>query len=265
MRPEEVIRFRIDRRRARGIMRKSIRYAIMSIPFTIDRMNIRNLPRRIINIAKGKFAEGVFEAFVQENGIDDIDFHSTRTPYYRVDMGDFLLGGYQFDLKNNFLRCSGFSERDVVKFLALVPDRHKRDQWRRRFRVDDPKKSHRGKAFLFTFMRHIHLKIENLGEIIPAIRDYWKRFRGRPQEREPEEFRRRMDYLIRKHNLRAEYTPPKELLITAYANREYFHMFRYIPPGYIFETRRGEECFRTKIKNRGVEIEKLPPFESLIE
>ena len=47
----------IPRESYNQIIKKGLEYAIISIPFTYDRMGIPDLVQKIINIAKGKVAE----------------------------------------------------------------------------------------------------------------------------------------------------------------------------------------------------------------
>ena len=51
------------------LMRNAVEYAILSIPFTFDRMGIRDLNRKILNIAKGKFAENMLAYFLNSQKI----------------------------------------------------------------------------------------------------------------------------------------------------------------------------------------------------
>ena len=77
----------------------AVKYAIISIPFTIDRMRLRNRNLQIFNIAKGKIAEGLFKFFCQANNIP-ADFEKCQTPFYQIDHRDFLLQDAEWDQKN---------------------------------------------------------------------------------------------------------------------------------------------------------------------
>ena len=61
MNSEEIIFYKISEvEEQKRIMNTAIDYAILSIPFTLDRLGNRNLTKNILNIAKGKFAENYF-------------------------------------------------------------------------------------------------------------------------------------------------------------------------------------------------------------
>ena len=47
------------------LVEESVRYALLSLPFTVDRMNIPNEAQRALNIAKGKIAESFIAVFLQ--------------------------------------------------------------------------------------------------------------------------------------------------------------------------------------------------------
>lgn len=135
-----------------SIIKESVMYAIISLPFTINRMSIYSLDRRIENIAKGKIAEKLFKYYCEINSIP-ADFRTTITPFYQTDNRDFLLDGFEWDIKNNFIHHDGnlledFKYKDLP---ALIPDRHNKDQWSKREKkyFDESK----GVRFLFTFLK----------------------------------------------------------------------------------------------------------------
>jgi len=266
MKPNEIIKFSVEEDRAERIVKNAVEYAVFSIPFTINRMNISHIERRIINIAKGKLAEGLFRCFVEDNNIQGIDFTSTQTPYYQIDKGDFIFEGYEWDIKNNFIYCKNFSDNDIMNFLALIPHRSNKDQWGRRFEINFPDKASNGKAFLFTFIkRSINFDINIPEEILKVLKNHCNKYRGRPQKGKPNNFENEMQELLTNYNIeyRLNYDD-LELIITGYATETEFDEFREIPEKSFFGTSKGEKCFTSRIKNKGVEIKKLPSFKSLI-
>lgn len=135
-----------------SLIKESAKYAIISIPFTINRMHLENLEKRIENIAKGKLAENLFAYYCSENGIA-ADFNTPSTPFYQTDHRDFLLDGYEWDIKNNFIHHDGNVLQNInyTDLPALVPDRHAKDQWSKR--NQKIYESTKGVRFLFTFLK----------------------------------------------------------------------------------------------------------------
>lgn len=179
------------------IVNQQIKYAIISLPFTIDRM--KQIERygsrqgnlnRIKNIFKGKIAEGLFSKFAELNNIN-IDFDQCSTPFYQVDNRDFLYGNTEFDLKNNFIFHNG-DEYDNYSYLpAMIPNRFGGDQWSSRLN------NHIGNevAYLFSFMKGAPLNNGQRGAEFVSLNltqaqgdflnDLYVRFGGQPQENQP--------------------------------------------------------------------------------
>lgn len=128
--------------------RQAMRYALLSSPFTVNRMGLKSLERRIENILKGKLAEFMMEDFCKCQHID-ADFKSCSTPFYQIDNRDFLLNGYEWDIKNNYLSLDKNDFNGIEQLPALVPDRFKGDQWSKR---EKPEHNSKGVRFLFSFM-----------------------------------------------------------------------------------------------------------------
>ncbi len=129
------------------ILTKALQYALLSLPFTINRMALSNSYSRIQNIVKGKLAEGLLQDFGHQTG-RSFDFRSGETPFWQRDLYDFRWDGKAYDIKNNFIHAGGELPMETYLDLpALVPNRHENDQWAQR--LDH---SHGSKAFLFTFI-----------------------------------------------------------------------------------------------------------------
>lgn len=133
-------------------IKESAMYAIISLPFTVNRMNIKNLEQRVENIAKGKIAEKLFQYYCDIHSIP-ADFIVTSTPFYQTDKRDFILDGYEWDIKNNFLHHNGNRLKDFryIDLPALVPNSHGKDQWAKREKLYFKKT--KGVRFLFTFLK----------------------------------------------------------------------------------------------------------------
>ena len=60
---KQIIRIQIENSIYDRLMAESVRYAIISLPYTINRMNLLDIQSRITNIAKGKISENIFLHF----------------------------------------------------------------------------------------------------------------------------------------------------------------------------------------------------------
>ncbi len=129
------------------ILYEAVEYALISYPFTINRMGLAAMNQRIINIAKGKLAEGLLAAYALDHGLD-MNFSSGSSPFWMRDLFDFSWKGYSWDVKNNFIYHAGetIPPEMYLKLPAIVPNRYEHDQWIQAGK--DAKK-----AFLFTYMR----------------------------------------------------------------------------------------------------------------
>lgn len=139
----------------RMVIEKALSYALLSFPYTVNRMQISNLSQRITNIAKGKIAEGLLQAFAEERGLS-MDFASGETPFYKPDHFDFSFKGRAWDVKNNFIYHPGdeLEPEAYLKLPALVPNRFDGDQWsKRNNRTLSNGSSPLEKAFLFTYLK----------------------------------------------------------------------------------------------------------------
>jgi hypothetical protein len=145
-----------------AIISNCVRYALISMPFTINRMSIFNEKERAFNIAKGKIAEELFRFFCEKNNIHP-DFESCSTPFWAVDKRDFLLRGYEWDIKNNFIYTESENFKgNYINLPALIPYRHRHDQWATRNKQIMP--GSKGVVFLFTFLRNSQLVNGKRGE-----------------------------------------------------------------------------------------------------
>tara|TARA_B100001250_G_C19796160_1_gene788805 strand:+ start:608 stop:1492 length:885 start_codon:yes stop_codon:yes gene_type:complete len=164
------------------ILMESLEYAILSIPFTINRMGIDFIEKRVENIIKGKLAEGIFDFFCHSNNIN-IDFKSCETPFWTIDKKDFIYQNLEWDIKNNYLHLDPKKEIDITYLPALVPNRHRNDQWSRRT------------AYVFSFIKeddlvagrrqNRFLKLDFSDEQIIFLDKVYRKYNGLPIEKEP--------------------------------------------------------------------------------
>jgi hypothetical protein len=282
-----------------AIISDAVSYAIISLPFTVNRMGISSETKRALNIAKGRIAEGLFRHFCLQNRID-ADFETCTTPYWTVDKRDFLFQGREWDLKNNFiaLRGKGMGFR-YAHLPALVPNRfspdkdhpNRADQWHKRLLREFSQSA--GVAYLFTFLKEAELEdgdrknpfleIRLSEEQVKLIRELYNKFGGKIQQKEPypedrfwEAISKRGEEQLFVLNER----PP--LIITAYATEEHWHLFRNIGPadsgsnykdylgnGWYSKNSAGacnfmDHTLRTRITNATVPVSYLPSFLSLV-
>lgn len=266
-----------------------VKYAIISLSFTVNRMRIPDEKKRAMNIAKGKIAETLFKYFCNANGLKP-DFDTCATPFWTVDKRDFLLNGNEWDIKNNFYYClNNEYGGDYINFPALVPNRFPGDQWSKR--EDNINNDTKGVVFLFTFLKDADLVNGNRGKEfidinftpkqLEFITSLYNQYKGQPQTKEPfteEWFWNKFElhgeniYTLRSH---------PSLIITAYANADEWGKFsktgpndnsnnniNYLEPKWY--TKYGNGAIRflngtlcTKITNMTAPVSSLPSFLSL--
>ncbi len=252
----------------RRLLEKLIRYAVISIPFTVNRMNINDLEQRIINIAKGKLAEVLFFEFCDKNKIP-ISRAECDTAFWLPDNRDFVMGGYEWDIKNNFLYHRGdvMAEIDYLKLPALVPNRFAGDQWSRRLQV---KLKTKGSRYLFTYMKNLDsysrgrnfLNLLLTEEQQEFITGYYREYSGSFPNKEPFS---ENDFWLN-FSLACNYKPllfsvvhQPRLVITAYAGHSHWRLFKSCNA----RSYHGG-VIRTRIKNMECEIAELPSFKSFL-
>lgn len=264
MNSSEIIKYRIyDESIQKSIINQSIEYALLSIPFTFDRLGNRNLTKNITNIVKGKFAEHYFYQFCLDHQIQ-LDTSALTTPFYQADQKDFLLKNLEWDIKNNYLQHSGdlLADSDYVKQHALIPNRGPWDQWSKRLKTNHNKST--GTAYLFTFMKKSDLKDKD--DLIRLkinldqknfLLDLYEHYQGKHQQVSPytkEEFWDK--FFSRGPNYDYEIKEFPFLIITGIATAADFPNFYPIKPSEM-----KSQYLRTIIENMGLTIESLQSFK----
>lgn len=245
------------------LMRNAVEYAILSIPFTFDRMGIRDLNKKILNIAKGKFAENMLAYFLNSQKIA-IDRQNTSTPFYQSDNKDFILNNLEWDIKNNYLSHDRdiLEAEDYLNLLALVPNRGEWDQWGKRDRTFFPNSS--GTAYVFTFMkkgnkdeRNDFFEIEYTFKQELFIRDLYEKYQGKHQSNSPYE-ESWFWHLFREKggDFSMHFRSKPQMIITGLALKDDFSKFRLYKPSQI-----NSPYIRTLIPNMGVKVEELQSFK----
>ncbi len=253
----------------RSIVEESLRYAILSLAFTVNRMALNSLKSRLLNIAKGKIAEELFFFFARRNAIP-LDTTLCRTPFYQVDRRDFILNDLEWDIKNNFL----FHSEDLLpdfytRLPALVPDRNKFDQWAKRHKRQNAKS--KGVAFLFTFMKlgdqrgnsgREFFDLELSKAQLDLLHRAHSKYRGKAQTKAPfreEVFWKEWQNSNERKTIDFRINNFPVLIITAYATENEFNRFQPLPEDRMFIN----GALHTRIRNRSVPVQELPSFASL--
>ncbi len=263
---------------------KSLRYALVSFPFTVNRMNLKNPRSRIANILKGKLAEALLELYGVENNIP-MDFSAGETPFWTSDNFDFKLGNTAFDLKNNFVNTDEtMASHRYLHLPALVPNRFDGDQWSKR--NSHPENALR-RAFVFSFISQgrsfksplfdLHLEPEQVNFLVRIA----ERFSGTEIQTAPFAEEWFLDELSRRGpEPRMELRRSLELVICGVATGADFDKFldtdgvdafgyaMYQKRWYTLRQRLGlsfmDGLVTTKIKNATCPMEALPSFSSFL-
>jgi len=268
---DDVIKVDVPDKKFRELLEKQINYSIISLPFTVNRMDIDNITQRIKNTAKGKLAEALFSYYCEENNID-INTKNCQTPFYTVDRHDFIYDGYEWDIKNNFIYHRG-DELSTVKYVdlpALVPDRYSGDQWSKR--IDTLHTSTKGTRFLFSFMKQADLingKRKNYFfdlKINKKQKTHLSRmcndYQGDTKDDQPFpklKFWGKWDKLGngKRFDLKLRYHP--NMYITGWAGKNHWDLFSTIK-----DKNYHDGVFYAKIENKECKVKNLPSFKSLI-
>lgn len=272
-----------------SLINACVKYAIISVPFTINRMAIADHKKRALNIAKGKIAEHLFQYFCEINHIP-VDFKSCETEFWTVDNRDFILDGKEWDIKNNFI----YTENEVFKgnytdLPALIPNRFKGDQWSKR--LHQKLLGTNGVVFLFTFLRNAtknrqgesgFLEINLTDSQLELLRTLYAKYGGIAQTKEPfseERFWEEMNKRGQQPLFRLNSRP--HLVITGYADADLWNQFRdtgpndvdgnwkdFLKPFWYSKAATGSCSFLegtlwTKITNATLPVFFLKPFSGL--
>jgi hypothetical protein len=270
-----------------NIATEAVRYALISVCFTYDRMDKQALMPRINNIFKGKLSEGIFYHYCAEHNIP-INHQDCATPFWLPDLRDFVWLNGEWDLKNNFFYCNDddFQKFDFTALPALIPNKSWNDQWSKRddLHMNDT----RFCAYLFSFMRlkpngKPFFRIELSGEQVDFLCYVNTHFEQSPYGLMPFEAQWFYEQMAQKGStefIHLNYYP--EMILTACANARYWSLFKntsateehghyishfpaknwYKVDGSILKF--VDDALITKIKNMTCPIALLPSLKSLI-
>jgi len=247
-----------------SIVNKSINYALISISYTYNRMELDKLAQRIQNISKGKIAEQMFQYYLTQQKTQ-VDFKSCQTPFYLPDKRDFLMGEYEWDIKNNFVRTpQKLSSEEVIELPALIPNRpttpYFTDQWEKRLEMKHPVS--KGTRFVFTFMERPVRKDFIEISVHPKLKEFYfyiKKNYPFQKDKKPPFTESWFWNEISKVDFPTHQLNQKlRLYITAWAGEEQFPLF------FNTEKRNFDGKIYTRIKNKTIKIHRLPAFRDLV-
>ncbi|GGE43319.1 hypothetical protein [Psychroflexus planctonicus] len=225
----------------------ALRYALLSAPFTVDRMALlgkkekhQATTQRIFNIFKGKLAESLFEYFCHINALQ-ADFDVCTTPYYQIDKRDFSYGNLEFDIKNNFIYHAGDFFSDYKKLPALIPNRFPNDQWDSRLKPFIKQEV----GYIFSFMKAAGLHNQKRGKYFVELKltkqqtdfihSYFMKYQGLPQNEAVFKAEKYIHEILKSEELSDLYKIhfyPK-LVVAGSADKMHWDVFKNIGP---FET-----------------------------
>lgn len=279
MRNDELIFYKPIKELFESALIKATRYALLSFPFTINRMEINQVEKRIVNIAKGKLSEYLLYLYLYENNIN-IDVSENTTQFWQIDHRDFSLKGIEWDIKNNFLyHINELLKKDeYLRLPALIPDRHPKDQFTQF--ASNPRN-----GVLFTFMKWADsindngfFNVELTNQQKDNLMKLYEKFKGLPQPKEPYT----ADYFFTKMEFKQclSYSKIPFLIITSYSKPENAILFQNPSkaenhyeyyngrPWYVAYNKghslKFDSYIKTRIPNKICPIERLNSFQSLV-
>ncbi len=216
-------------------------YAIISKPFTIRRIGGQTLNQAILNIYKGKLAEALFWYFCRKNKLP-LDWETPLTPFWQTDNRDFVYQKTEWDIKNNFIYHQGdeFKDLNYTDLPALIPNRKLGDQWDARVRIKN-KGVCTQSGFIFTFLKGAELldgkRVQDFCSInltpyqVEFLQRAERKYNGLPARWEPfqeDVFWAEMNKRGDNKFITLNFQP--QLVITGYATKDHWHLFKKTGP-----------------------------------
>lgn len=255
-----LIRIQIENNIYDRLVTDSIKYALLSLPYTINRMKLRDIRSRITNIAKGKISEKIFLHFCEQNAIP-VQTEKCQTPFYLPDKKDFIMGREEWDIKNNFLRHTGpiLSLDNYLNLPALIPNRGEWDQWTKKdICLHTPETE--TVCYLFSFMkgwegRAPFLSIELTDDQISFISELSTHRKNKETPYTEDWFWTKMTTLGDGNPFNYHLNFHSELILCGVAQKkDFIHFKKLIPQNF------QNGLFQTRINNMGLEIKNLSSF-----
>jgi len=246
------------------IINKAINYALIAIPYTQHKMDLNLIPNRIQNMVKGKIAELLFHHYLSHLKTL-VDFSSCQTPFFLPSKRDFLMGEYEWDIKNNFVRTpQKLKLEELIELPALVPNRpssmYFTDQWEKRLEMKHP--TSKSCRFVFTFMErppqndfidiYVHPKLKAFYQNIKTKYPYTKKETPPFTESWFWNEISKVDFPTYHLNQKLR------LYITGWAGTNEFPLF------FNTDKRNFDQKIYTRIKNKTIKVHRLPAFKHLL-
>jgi hypothetical protein len=259
----QMIRVQIENSIYDRLVKNAVDYALISLPYTINRMNLRDYKSRITNIAKGKLSENLFILFCEENEIP-VQTEKCQTPFFIPDKRDFILGREEWDIKNNFLKHDDpvLSKNEYLHLPGLIPNRGTWDQWsKKRDCLHAPETD--SVCYLFSFMKgwegdNPFLSID-LSNEQTAFLSYLVKSRDQYKKPYMEDwFWEKMNEKGNGHPYKIQMNFHPEMVICGIAQKKDFDRFYELKPQSF-----SNGIFKTRIKNMGIQIKDLSSFITL--
>lgn len=133
------------------ILRKSVHYAVLSYPFTQQRVEWRLIKNKIHRIAKGHFARSLFR-YLAEQSDWPLQFRGSHH-FFQAKLYDFEALDLEWHIIHQFIHHPPhqLAAEKYAALPALIPNRYPGDLWDRRNLVY--RETMKASAFIFTFMR----------------------------------------------------------------------------------------------------------------
>lgn len=236
----------------------SLKYATISLPWTINRMAYKSqkkgIEKRLRNIVLGKIPEYVLWDFFKGCNLKVVS-GAGETDYWEKDNFDFLLeingNKEEWDVKSLSIDFTKLEKNDWMRLPALIPNRHKKDQWSKRKKIY--LENSNCKRYIFVYLKNPGLKISLSEEQLAAFKDIFDNQKY---------YQSQADYILRKiGKIKLDYKKRDNcLVVSAVAGIEEFNLFKEIEMGTLF----CGDLIKTRIENMGVEVGKLPSFLEIV-
>lgn len=252
-----VILDQIDPDAVRDAKQSALAYALVSKPFTYNRMRLP-IGKCVENIAKGKFAESLVVSLLKQGGLA-IDVDSCQTPFWLRDRRDFLFGKYEWDIKSLFLHRLPPNGR-FDECPALVPNKSPSDQWATRDIRYVPA-AIAGPCYLFVFFGPIDFRIELSKRQEDFLSKLCVQYREVEASSEPFDIEWFLDEFPSLDQVSMDLSTSPVLAVTGVATSREWERFAPRLPGPVLVD--GVVVYRTAIENMSCRAGDLPSFSSI--
>jgi hypothetical protein len=134
------------------LLREAVKLAILSYPFMHQKVEFDKPELKIRRISKGMLPRLLFEFLCRENSWP-FTIHPELKAFHKTKAYDFSGLNLAWTLINQYIyhKEAILPSDGYAQLPALIPNRHSKDFWSKRFQLSDG--NLKAKAFLFTFMK----------------------------------------------------------------------------------------------------------------